>query len=148
MKRIPFIQLKAALLLIVFSLNTILSIACGVDIDMGFNTSHHPGKEATGIHVHADGKKHHHDKKTGDHTQKQKKDNCCNDQVTRFSLSDKSVPQTGTIISPVFPTAFIASYHDIALSYSSQVNLSTRYFVLGHHPPIPDILIAIQRFQI
>ena len=36
-----YIQLKAALLLLVFGLNTIIGFACAVGVDMGFNTSHH-----------------------------------------------------------------------------------------------------------
>ena len=56
--------MKAALLLAVFSMNTLVGVACAMVLNMNFNTSHHKeeGKEAT-IHVHADGKKHPHNKK-------------------------------------------------------------------------------------
>ena len=56
--------MKAALLLAVFSMNTLVGVACAMGLNMNFNTSHHKeeGKEAT-IHVHADGKKHPHNKK-------------------------------------------------------------------------------------
>ena len=56
------IKLKATLLLIVFSMNTVVGFACAMGVDMGYNNSHHEA-EATevAVHVHADGKKHHHD---------------------------------------------------------------------------------------
>jgi hypothetical protein len=56
------IQLKAAFLLVVFSINTVVGFACAVGLDMGFNTKHHEDEQATGavVHIHADGKKHIH----------------------------------------------------------------------------------------
>lgn len=65
MKRNICIQLKAAALLIVFSLNTILGSACAIGIDMGYNSKHHyhdeaEKTEATTMHEHAGGKQHQH----------------------------------------------------------------------------------------
>jgi len=89
MKKRRSIQLKAAFLMIVFSLNTLIGFACAVGINMGFNTSHHHEDEATEavVHIHKDGKKHvhhedakHHDGSDKDHA-KNGKDNCCNDKV-------------------------------------------------------------------
>ena len=145
-----YIQLKAALLLLVFGLNTIVGFACAVGVDMGFNTSHHHNEAAAKIHVHKDGKVHKHTKHAHDHTAKNKdsKDNCCKDSVVKLSLSDKSVPPSNTAISPVFFTAFLTTYYYTELIFSSSVTPNRKYFVRGHHPPIPDIRIAIQRFQI
>ena len=158
MKSILDIQLKAAFLLIVFSLNTVIGFACAIGIDMGYNSKpHHNDDEATeaAIHVHADGKKHNHDNEAANnghkadaHKSSDGKDNCCDDQVTKFSLLDKSVPQSLSLaVNPIFLTAFI-SFYNIDILVASQITKSTKYFVRGHHPPIPDILIAIQRFQI
>lgn len=149
MRRSISIQLKAALLLVIFGLNTVVGFACTIGIDMGFNTSHHDDEEAPEVHVHADGKKHHHEKPTHSHDDKHKeeKGGCCNDSVIKFSQADKSVPQTN-IFSPVFFTAFLATYYAIDISYPSQVTGSTKYFVRSYHPPIPDIRISIQSFQI
>ena len=76
------IQAKAAFLITVFSLNTIIGFACAIGIDMGFNATHHHEEEGiqAPLHIHADGKKHvhengsakHHDEKS-DHQYKQKK---------------------------------------------------------------------------
>lgn len=149
MKTNGSIRLKAGLLLLIFGLNTVVGFACAMGMNMGFNTSHHDD-EATEVHVHADGKEHHHEKPTHDHEKKHKeeKGGCCNDSVIKFSQADKSVPQSNSIVNPVFFTAFIATYFDIDITYHSQVSGSPKYFVRSYHPPIPDIRIAIQSFQI
>lgn len=150
MKRNLSIQLKAALLLTVFGLNTAIGFACAIGVDMSFNSTHHHDEKATEVHVHADGKKHHHEKPTHSHENKHKeeKGGCCNDSVIKFSQADKSVPQSNSIVNPVFFTAFIATYYNIDITYPSQVSGNTKYFVRSYHPPIPDIRIAIQSFQI
>ena len=150
MKRNISIQLKAALLLVVFGLNTVVGFACAMGVDIEFNSTHHHDEEATEVHVHANGEKHeHHDKTANRHREDEnEKGGCCNDSVIKLSQTEKSVPQSNTIISPVFFTAFITTHYNIDISYPSQVTTSTRYFVRGHHPPIPDIRIAIQSFQI
>ena len=146
------IQLKAVLLLVVFGLNTLIGFACSVGMDLGINKSHHHGKESSEVHLHKDGKKHHHDhpKKSGNHSQKhkEKKDDCCTDSVAKLSQSDKSVPQTSIILSPLFFSAFISCYYNIDIFFPSQVTGSIKYFVRNYHPPIADIRIAIQSFQI
>ena len=153
MKRNISIQLKALFLLLVFAFNTAVGFACAIGVGMGFNTHHH-GEEATGaaVHVHADGKKHQHHKEAGKHHHDEKdsskKDDCCTDKVVKISQTDKAVPHSPIINNLVFFTAFIASYYSIDISFPSQVSTSNKYFVRGHHPPIPDIRIAIQSFQI
>lgn len=157
MKRRKSIQLKAAFLMIVFSLNTIIGFACAAGIDMGFNSPHHHD-EATeaSVHIHFNGKKHihnevtrHHNEADNDHHQsKSGKDNCCNNEVMKFTQIDKSVPQSLNIINLTFFTAFVSSFYNIDVSFFSQSVPNIKYFVRSHHPPIPDIRIAIQSFQI
>ncbi|SDW14576.1 hypothetical protein SAMN05444410_101342 [Hydrobacter penzbergensis] len=161
MKANRSIQLKAAFLLVVFSLNTVIGFACSVGMDLGFNTTHHHD-EATqsSIHVHADGKKHQHhhqhNHKAKNHSQahheqksKDDKDNCCNDGVTKFAQLEKTVPQSvNAVINPVFFAAFLSTYFDIDLLFASQVVPNIKHFVRSYHPPISDIRIAIQSFQI
>lgn len=150
MKANRSIQLKAGLLLLVFGLNTVVGFACAMGLDMSFNSTHQHGEEATAVHVHADDKKHHHDKPAHDHDDKQKdeKDGCCNDSVVKFSQTEKATPQSSISVSPVFFTSFIATYYAIDILYPSQVTGSIKYFARNYHPPIPDIRIAIQSFQI
>jgi hypothetical protein len=151
MKTKSSIQLKAALLITVFGLNTVVGFACAMGLDMRFNSTHHHGEEATAVHVHADGKKHHHEKPAhhhDDNKQKEEKGGCCNDSAIKFSQTDKSVLPSNTIINPVVFTAFIRSYYTIDIFFPSQITGSTKYFARNYHPPIPDIRIAIQSFQI
>lgn len=154
MKKNISIKFKAAFLLIVFGLNIVVGFACGIGIDMGFNNTHHHDEEATVAHVDVNEEKHehennsvnhHHDEKDGE---KKENGGCCNDSVIKLSQTDKSIPQPNTVISPVFLTAFTASYYNIDILYPSQVTASVKYFVQSYHPPIPDIRIAIQSFQI
>ncbi|CAN5587738.1 hypothetical protein BH10BAC2_BH10BAC2_20450 [soil metagenome] len=151
MKNISSIQLKATLLLLVFSMNTIIGFACSVGMDMGFNTTHHHQTELTDSksHHHNVDADHHHDEADTDHHSKDSKDNCCKDKVIKFAQVDKSVPQSANnIIQLVFFTAFSASFFDIDISFASKAVPNVKYFVRSYHPPIPDIRIAIQSFQI
>lgn len=75
-------------------------------------------------------------------------DDCCHDKVVKISQTDKAISNSNVLIHPVFFTAFVCTYGLAYVSYSSQITKSIKYFVRGHHPPIPDIRIAIQSFQI
>ena len=152
------IQFKAAFLILVFSLNTLIGFACAVGIDMGFNTTHLHEEEATEavVHIHKDGKKHihheeakHHDEGDKNHHKKSDKDNCCNDKVIKFNEVDKSASHSlNTNISPVFFTPFLGSFYSINVFYISYINTGINYFVRSYHPPISDIRIKVQSFQI
>ncbi len=183
MKKNKSIQIKAAILMIVFSLNTIIGFACSVRLDRIFTSSHHEGKVTiTKVHIHADGEKHHHNKleatkakvhvhangkkhihegKNDIHSRDAKQntvanndaqpeesnDNCCTAKVTKYEQLDKTVPQPIKILSILF-SGYIADFYHTEVLYTSYINTSIRYFVRCYHPPIPDIRIAIQSFQI
>ena len=154
MKKYKSIQFKAAFLFIVFSLNMVVGFACAIGMDMGFNTTHHQDSEAVKVHTHANGKKHEHDNKTDQHhhqkkkTENTEKEGCCNDEVLKNAQTEKAVPQGNIIVSPIFFSAFIASYYNIDIFSYAQIVENTRYFLQNYHPPIADIRIAIQSFQI
>lgn len=160
MNRIKAIQVKAAFLIIIFSLNTIIGFACAIGMDMDFNTPHHDEKNIAkiSVHIHDDGKKHVHQNETekppsesdkNHHKATEDKANCCNDQVIKFNETDKSASHSlVTNINPVFFTTFLASYYISGIFYTSYINTSSKYFVRSYHPPIPDIRIAICSFQI
>ena len=149
MNRKKSIQFKAALLLIVFSLNTVIGFACAVGLDMGFNSHHH---EESAIEVsenhHHDKSYHHSDADVHHHKANNDKDNCCNDGVMKFQKVDKNIATSFNLINPLFFTSFLASYYNIDLLSSNNRISTIKYFVRRHHPPIPDIRIAIQSFQI
>ncbi len=140
------IQLKAAFLLTVFSLNIVIGFACSVGIDMGFNKHHH--EEEKNI---ASASGHHHEEEiTTDNNQISftPVENCCNQKVIQLAQTDKAVPQADKLINPIFATAFIASFYNADVSYWQQQVPSIKHFVRSYHPPISDIRIAIQSFLI
>jgi hypothetical protein len=143
MKTAISIRLKAASLLILFSLNMVIGGACAIGIDMWFNISHHEEKEM----VAHGSPSHHHDDADEHHKSKDNKDNCCNDQVIKFAQVDKFVPHFAGL-NAIFFTTLISSFYNIDVLYTSKSSANIKYFVRGHHPPIPDIRIAIQSFQI
>lgn len=152
MKRNKSIQLKAAFLLVVFALNTLVGFACAVGVDMGYNSK---GLKTAATHGKEDTLNDHHKEKAVKHVEKNKnddccdkEDNCCKNKVLRIFQTDKAVPQVSQLEIPVTFISFIAAYYNIDISFPSQVTPSTKYFVRGHHPPIADIRIAIQSFQI
>ena len=153
MSKTRCIQIKAAFLSLVFGLNPAIGFACS--IDMGFKSDHHAGSEGTEavIHIHKDGKKHIHYEKKHDHSGSKKKhsekekDNCCSDQVKKFEALDKSLPHQLNIIHPTFLIAFFDVYFNADLPAIDIVK-NIKQFVRSYHPPIPDIRIAIQSFQI
>ena len=174
MKQNISIQLKAAFLLTVFGLNTLIGFACAIGLDMGFNTSHHTDEiMETPVHIHGDGKKHHHQpepakvnahvhadgKKHNHHNEPAKqhhedketpgkeKDDCCNEGVLKFQNLDKNLNQnTKTAIDAPAFVAFLGNFSgvDILKTFVTPQLPVIRYLF----PPPPNILISIQRFQI
>jgi hypothetical protein len=150
MKKRLSIQLKAAFLLMIFSFNMVVGFACALGIGEVTNASHHH-EEAAEEHSHINKTTPHHD--DGEHKNKHsdkkgEEEGCCTDKVVKIAQVDKTMPQLAKLISPVFLSAFVVTYYDLNISYPSQLGVSNKYLVLGHHPPIPDIRIAIQSFQI
>lgn len=141
------IQVKAVFLFMVFSLNAVVGFACSLGVDMGFNAHHHD-EETPVVHVHPDGKKHHHEAAGHKHSHKNDKSSCCNDDVNRIAQAAKLLPQATGFVSPIFFTAFLATYYDNYIFHSSQIVAAKKYFELGYDPPGPAIRIFIQSFQI
>lgn len=143
MKRNKSIQFKALFLLIVFSLNTVIGFACALGLDMGFNSHHHEESTTGSVRMH-----HHHESSVQYHGAKNEKDNCCNDEVMQFQKIDKALASSINIINPVSFISCVSSFYNLdILSHSTQIS-DIKYFVRSHHPPIPDIRIAIRSFQI
>lgn len=157
MKKSSSIQLKAVFLLIVFSLNTVVGFACSVGLDMGFNGSHHQEEKTVLAHkdalAHQHSKAHSHDEQNvlakDHHSSKKTKDNCCTDEAAKFAKVDKLTPQSFDFsIHPVFLTAFLSSFYHFDFFASNSHISNNKFFVRTHHPPISDIRVAIQSFQI
>ena len=149
MNRKKSIQFKAASLLIAFSLNTVIGFACAVGLDMGFNSHHHEQNAIEATENHHHDKSHNHgEADIHHHKANNEKDNCCNDEVMKFQKVDKNIATSFSSINPVFFTSFLTSFYNIDILSSNNRISEIKYFVRSHHPPIPDIRIAIQSFQI
>jgi hypothetical protein len=184
MKRNSSIKVKAAILLTVFSLNTVIGFACAIGLKEALTSDHHgTNKTKAVVHVHADGKKHihynkeetkrpvhihadgkkhiHHEEaiKPGENktntpedlatknNSREHQNKCCTTKVTEFEQLDKYVSQT-VKINPIFFTMVPADLLAVDILYTSYINRDIKYFVRSYHPPIPNIRIAIQSFQI
>ncbi|MEO8763167.1 MAG: hypothetical protein ABI416_02725 [Ginsengibacter sp.] len=159
MDKLLLTQLKAIFLIIVFSLNTIIGFACALGIEMGFNISDcHETKENNDINPRCpDGEKHcksdavvKHADQSGVH-QKTKTENggCCNDKVMKFNELDKLASHSlNSSVYAIFFSAVFAFIYKSDIFYTTYITGNIKYFVRGYHPPIPDIRIAINSFQI
>lgn len=158
-------SLKAAFLLMVFAMNTVVGFACSIGIDMGFNSKHHEAKAVTGAaaHLHKDAKKHihqekkesHRDDASAGHTEEIKSEDsksderdCCPEIVKAFQQLDKSVTGSYGLVHPLFLSAFVAVYDNFSPIFHPDIDRDLRWYVRSYHPPISSIRIAIQSFQI
>ena len=148
------IQLKAAFLLIIFGLNTVVSIACAMDINMGFNSFDHHELENLSTHDHTEGVKLEHHKhgikpeKDDSHHSKKEKKGCCNNDVQKFQSLDKALNQN--VKTVLFAPNLVVTYNyysgveNYKLLKSFLQKFKDRFF----YPPPIDIRIAIRSFQI
>lgn len=127
-------------------------------MSMALKSKHHPKEEVAEavVHMHKDGKKHVHleNKESDKHdepgnTEKSKSEegNCCSDQVKSFQEFAKSVPASQSVIHPMFLATLSLSYYIVNIFRHKNVVKDIKPF-RSYHPPIPDIRIAIQSFQI
>jgi len=148
------ILIKAFLLLVVFSINTIVSFACSVSDFV--HSSHHSTDKSVPAHSHQHSKhhgSHSHDQEKSKHNKDNSnanngKDECCASIVVKIEQSDKSVSKNIEAPSLLFflYTTIISNLRSHLFSF-----VTDRY--LPQHlrwPPatIPDIRITIQSFQI
>ncbi len=155
MKEKLSISLKATFLLIVFLLNTVVGFACAISMQYGTPYGEHHTSESyknTGHdhanHDHPKQTEAHHDL-TDHHTTKKDKDDCCKDEVTKLLKEDKVSPSKITVsIQQALFFTLLPTYCQLDILASSVYQPNTKYFVRSYHPPIRDIRISIQSFQI
>ncbi|MBB6498049.1 HYC_CC_PP family protein [Pedobacter cryoconitis] len=133
MKTYISIQLKATLLIVIFLLNTVVGFACTLGIDMKFNSKHH--HSVSTIHDH--------------HQTKETKNNCCKDEVSKLTKSDKQSEVISSFNFQPVHSAIVPDFFYTQISLSSIfVNTHTNYIARQCRAPVTDIRIAIQSFQI
>ena len=141
-------KIRALVLLTIFSLNTVLGFACSVGVDMGYNTHHHAHGEK---HSHKQDHKHNHlNSISVKFTDASSKDDCCSNDVTRFSLLDKSVAANNLLIeAPVFILPFTSTFLSQSINESGlAVNSRFQFVRRSSFLNDTDIQMAIRRFQI
>lgn len=169
MKYSRSIKIKALVLSAVFSLNTLVGFACSIGLDLGYNSSHHkravieaaeenhenschhqhkPVEAKKTAHNHDDGVGHgHHNDLQKDEADSKDlpADDCCSNEVYKFNDLAKNITQQKTenifqvlSVSHSFFSQVVSDINEIPLLHSSR-------FLF---PPPPDILVAIQKFQI
>lgn len=156
-------KIKAAILLLVFALNTVVSFACSVGL-LDFSKEHHK-HDATHSHDKANNHEitsHHHDENVdltnhqhldsdNNYTQSEEENNCCSDDVVKVSTLDKAVTTVNQNPLPLPVEVMAAIYAYILPDYYSQKLLVKpkppfdRSWDLSDHT---NIRIAIQSFQI
>jgi len=138
------VRLKAIFLLIVFFMNMIIGFACSLGICMCCDTT---PREELKVMTH---ERFCHLSRQADrrHESKSCRDQCCNVHIVKFSQVDKSFPECFAGPGNRNFTHLITCFYDFAVSHTLSSSASVKYFVRSHHPPIPDIRIAIQSFQI
>lgn len=144
------IQFKAAFLLVVFSLNTIVGFACAMGVDMGFNSKHHHHDDdgVSAIDHHHENAMHHHDEEKRAKNKSTDEDNCCNKHVVKFSQSDKLLTQV--LNAEIKPPVTLIFLHSFYLSYLAPFAKTTKHILVARRCFIdfPDIRVSIQSFQI
>lgn len=132
------IRIKAAFLLVVFSLNSIMGFGCSIGLKLGYNQSHHSESvDHCGVA-----------QPQPTPAAEDEHEDCCKDQVVKFTLLDKSVSSSIKVDAPTqFALDVVAIY--FLEAWNAQHVSTSHYYVRSDHPPIStDIRIAIQSFQI
>ena len=155
-------KIKAAFLLLVFALNTVVSFACSVGL-VDFSKDHHKHDE-----THSHDKPHNHEKASHHHDGNvdldnhqhigsthhmpgEEENNCCSDDVVKVSTLDKAVTSVNQNPLPL-PVEVLAAIYTFLLPdyYSAKLLVKPK-------PPFDrswdlsddtNIRIAIQSFQI
>ena len=149
------IYFKALLLVMVFSLNTIVSFACS--FSGGFHGLHHI-RAASGNkdshhdhgksdhHGHDAAKKHQHDHPSSEESN----EDCCSKNLIEIEKKDKSVVRSMELQNISFLTSFILSYSPLfsTKTVEDRTRHSWSHVRCWVPTTIQDLRIVIQSFQI
>ncbi|RYY98018.1 MAG: hypothetical protein EOO11_09275 [Chitinophagaceae bacterium] len=154
MKRRYTTYWKAAFLLLVFSLNTVLSFACSLST-VFHDLQHRSGTAATPGHEHSAVASHHHYHKhsqgtfgQGHASKKAPENDCCSGSIVRLEKVDKAASAPIKAPAPALERQLIETLY--LLSAVQQVPEPAYPVYCRWRPPgtIHDLRITIQSFQI
>ena len=159
LKKVTSIQVKAGILLFVFSLNMMKGLACSLESVIGLSDHAHC-TEATesGSCLANDGKINNNSHKQQNHSSSDKRDlqlksedpgdDCCTDSVVKFNCLDKSVTQNiNASFCGLFLVGVISNFLFIDI-FKGPAIAAYIYISPHFHPPAPDIRVFIRSFQI
>lgn len=147
MRRLLTIHVYSFFLTIVFSLNTLVSFACSVGIEMGYNNKHHYTPEKN-KEVHHCCIKQESDSSGNPENENTGFDDCCTNSVISFQQMAKQVTLSAyDLATPFFtelhyPETILLSIEKAIASVVKRTDLRTQ-----QQPP-PDIRVSIRSFQI
>ena len=143
---------KAFFLLLVFSLNTVVSFACS--LSSYFHSFHHSSFAYASDQDHnKHGNTYHHDHDCHTIPQQnlpdEKKDDCCSKYVVEFQKVEKSVSKTIDAPGFIFTKSFLpAIYVDIDIPTSKNITGFSHNDRWRNPATIQDLRIILQSFQI
>ena len=145
-------KIRASFLLFVFSTNTLAGFACSIGLDLNYNTNHH--KHDIKIHEKIDALDSNPQHNHTDHSIHQPKhekneDDCCANEVKKFTQLDKSVANSFQFQVPFF-SSIIPDFYSKSLLSEKSISVISNFQFVRRCCFLYDteIRIAIQSFQI
>jgi hypothetical protein len=150
---------KALPLLIIFSLNTVVSFACSFSslfhgfhhqnsssttIEHKHSANHHDPQGEKKKHDHGDQPNHKHDSGSSSNS----KDDCCSSAVVQIEKLEKAVSRTIEAPHAIFVASLFAVYEKLSFLSGLKNTFFPDHVRWRFSATIPDIRIAIQSFQI
>ena len=141
---------KALVLLVAFSLSTVVSFACSVS--SLFHELHHHNSSAKSHHVHNHGVKHTHSHTAHHHGSdkpEEKKEDCCSGNVLQLQKTEKAVSRSIEAPNAVFAMSVFTAYASLlTLQQPEEKAFLPHHFRWRLPATIQDLRIVIQSFQI
>jgi hypothetical protein len=141
---------KALLLVIVFSLNTVISFACS--FSSLFHGVHHHNSSVAAPDKHNGSVAHTHNHEAQPHkktdSKEEQKGDCCSTSIVEVEKTDKSVSRTIEAPDTLFLAAFIATYSSLLDYFTVERTVKPHWDRWRPPATIQDIRIVIQSFQI
>ena len=143
------LQFKALVLMIVFSSSTILSFACSLGLDMGYNSGHHSKKKKSESTHQCCEKPDIAADSNNNQQSPVEKDDCCTNSVIDFQLMAKSISQNNIDFAlPLSVHHHVMIVQMFSMEHSSISSVMNLYVFRTDQLPPPDIRVSIRSFQI
>jgi hypothetical protein len=145
-------HIKALFLLVVFSLNTLVSFACS--LGGFFHSFHHSASSAVegqhGHHPHKEGHQHHGNASHHDSKPSEKPDDdCCSKNLVTIEKVEKAISRTIQAPEATFLASFLTAFSSLFALLPAEESLPSPDSVRWRIPAtIQDLRIVIQSFQI